>query len=100
MSHGPVSNSTTRLTLSELCNLVFNDAEAGGVDTLYCPDSKGNVQDMTKHHTHFTLTMPGSMLQPVKVLFLHLSTQTPMAVISHNLNLNHYIEFGNILALI
>ena len=33
----------------------LNDTEAGGVDTfLYCPDSKGNVLDMTKHHTRVT----------------------------------------------
>jgi hypothetical protein len=52
---GPVSNSMTSLTLSKLCNQVFNDAEAGGVDTfLCCPDSKGNVLDMTKHHTCVT----------------------------------------------
>ena len=57
MCHGPVSNPTTRLALSELCNQVFNDAEAGGIDNLlYCPDSKGNVQDMTKHQTHIALT--------------------------------------------
>ena len=52
---GPDGDSTTCLTLSELCNQVFNDAEAGGVDTfLYCPDSEGNVLDMTKHHTRVT----------------------------------------------
>ena len=55
MYRGPDCDSTTSLTLSELCNQVFNDAEAGGVDTfLYCPDSKGNVLDMTKHHTRVT----------------------------------------------
>jgi hypothetical protein len=55
MYRGPDSSSMASLTLSKLCNQVFNDAEAGGVDTfLYCPDSKGNVLDMTEHHTRVT----------------------------------------------
>ena len=54
---GPDGNSMANLTLAKLCNQVFNDAEAGGIDNLlYCPDSKGNVQDMTKHQTHIALT--------------------------------------------
>ena len=53
--HGPDGDPAICLTFSGFCNHIFNDAEAGRMDTfLYCPDSKGNVLYMTKHHTQVT----------------------------------------------
>jgi hypothetical protein len=44
----PINN----LTVAQLCTLIHNYAETGGVDTfLYAPDNSGKVWCMTRHHT-------------------------------------------------
>ena len=53
--NGPNGDPINNLTLAQLCTLIYNDAETGGVDTfLYAPDSSGKVWCMTRHHTWLT----------------------------------------------
>ena len=50
--NGPNGYPINNLTLAQLCTLIYNYAETGGVDTfLYAPDSSGKVWCMTRHHT-------------------------------------------------
>ena len=50
--NGPNGDPKNNLTLAQLCTLIYNDAETGGVDPfLYAPDSSGKVWCMTTHHT-------------------------------------------------
>mgnify|MGYP006149004505 CR=1 FL=1 len=53
--NGPNGDPINNLTLAQLCTLIYNDAETGGVDSfLYAPDSSGKVWCMTRHHTRLT----------------------------------------------
>jgi hypothetical protein len=53
--NGPNGDPINNLTLAQLCTLIYNDAETGGVDIfLYAPNNSGKVWCMTRHHTRLT----------------------------------------------
>ena len=50
--NGPNGYPINNLTLAQLCTLIYNYADTGGVNAfLYAPDSSGKVWCMTRHHT-------------------------------------------------